>query len=46
MKNQQNEIVKMHIQKEAIEEEIIKHNTKHFKQAHKSIIYRDKYIID
>ena len=31
MKNQQNEIVKMHIQKEAIEEAIIEYNTKYFK---------------
>ena len=31
VKNQQSKILKSHIQKEAIEEEIIEYSTKHFK---------------
>ena len=42
LKNENNEIIYTHIQKEEIEKEIMNYNLNHFKQAHQLIVYRGK----
>ena len=40
--NEENVIVKTHINRKSIESNLIEHNKKHFKQAYQSIAFKDK----